>query len=115
MPPSRPGLPAPEHVHQPRPLAGCDVVIEAVTEDEAIKTGIFRALAGVLGDAAILASNTSTIPISRMARSWLHPDRFAGMHFFHPAHRMELVEVIRGEQTSDETIDQRLSPWPPAG
>ena len=63
----------------------CDVVIEAVTENEAIKTGIFETLAGVLRDEAILASNTSTIPISRMARSWVHPQRFAGMHFFHPA------------------------------
>jgi 3-hydroxyacyl-CoA dehydrogenase / enoyl-CoA hydratase / 3-hydroxybutyryl-CoA epimerase / enoyl-CoA isomerase len=85
-------------------LAGCNVVIEAVTENEAIKTGIFRSLTGVLGSSAILASNTSTIPISRMAHSWPHPDRFAGMHFFHPAHRMALIEIIRGEQTSDETI-----------
>ena len=88
----------------PAPLADCDVVIEAVTENEAIKTGIFEALAGVLRDEAILASNTSTIPISRMARSWVHPERFAGMHFFHPAQRMELVEVIRGEQTDDQTV-----------
>ena len=86
------------------PLATCDVVVEAVTENEAIKTGIFKALAGVLRDEAILASNTSTIPISRMARSWIHPERFAGMHFFHPAHRMKLVEVIRGEQTDDHTV-----------
>ena len=66
-------------------LADSDVVIEAVTEDEAIKTGIFRQLAGVLRNDAVLTSNTSTIPISRMARSWVHPRRFAGMHFFHPA------------------------------
>jgi 3-hydroxyacyl-CoA dehydrogenase/enoyl-CoA hydratase/3-hydroxybutyryl-CoA epimerase/3-hydroxyacyl-CoA dehydrogenase/enoyl-CoA hydratase/3-hydroxybutyryl-CoA epimerase/enoyl-CoA isomerase len=58
----------------------------------------------VLREEAILASNTSTIPISRMARSWVHPKRFAGMHFFHPAQRMELVEVIRGEQTDDQTM-----------
>jgi len=88
----------------PAPLSDCDVVIEAVTENEAIKTGIFETLAGVLRDEAILASNTSTIPISRMARSWVHPQRFAGMHFFHPAQRMELVEVIRGEQTDDQTV-----------
>ena len=88
----------------PAPLADCDVVIEAVTENEAVKTGIFQALAGVLGDEVILASNTSTIPISRMARSWVHPERFAGMHFFHPAQRMELVEVIRGEQTGEQTV-----------
>ncbi len=88
----------------PASLADCDVVIEAVTENEAIKTGIFQALADVLRDEAILASNTSTIPISRMARSWVHPRRFAGMHFFHPAQRMALVEVIRGEQTDEPTV-----------
>ncbi len=87
-----------------RLLSDCDVVIEAVTENEAIKTAIFRDLAGVLPEGALLTSNTSTIPITRMARSWIAPERFAGMHFFHPAHRMELVEIIRGEQTSDLTV-----------
>ncbi len=88
----------------PAALAGCQVVIEAVTENEAIKTSLFRQLAGILHDEAVLASNTSTIPISRMARAYVHPDRFAGMHFFHPAQRMELVEVIRGDQTTDATV-----------
>ena len=55
-------------------------------------------------DDAILASNTSTISITRMAASAPHPERFVGMHFFHPVDRMELVEVIRGEKTSDETV-----------
>ncbi len=85
-------------------LADCDVVIEAVTENEEVKTSMYRAMAGVLRAEVFLASNTSTIPISRMARSTPHPERFAGMHFFHPAHRMELVEVIRGEQTGTETV-----------
>ncbi len=85
-------------------LADCEVVIEAVTENEAIKTGILQDLADVLRPDAIVTSNTSTIPISRMARSWAHPKRFAGMHFFHPAQRMELVEVIRGDQTDEATI-----------
>jgi 3-hydroxyacyl-CoA dehydrogenase len=85
-------------------LADCDVVIEAVTENEKVKTSMYQALAGVLRKGAILASNTSTIPISRMARSTPRPESFAGMHFFHPAHRMELVEVIRGEHTSTETV-----------
>ncbi len=88
----------------PELLADCAVVIEAVTENEAIKTGIFQALGDVLGAEAVVASNTSTIPISRMARSWIHPQRFAGMHFFHPAQRMELVEIIRGDQTADRTV-----------
>ena len=85
-------------------FADRDVVIEAVTEDEAVKTAMFRQLAGVLPEGAILASNTSTISITRMAESAPDPSRFAGMHFFHPVDRMELVEVIRGERTSDETV-----------
>jgi 3-hydroxyacyl-CoA dehydrogenase / enoyl-CoA hydratase / 3-hydroxybutyryl-CoA epimerase / enoyl-CoA isomerase len=64
-----------------------------------------RTLSGLLGASAIVASNTSTIPISKLAQAWPHPERFAGMHFFNPVHRMELVEVIRGARTSDETID----------
>jgi 3-hydroxyacyl-CoA dehydrogenase/enoyl-CoA hydratase/3-hydroxybutyryl-CoA epimerase/enoyl-CoA isomerase len=85
-------------------FADCDLVIEAVTEDERVKTEMFRKLAGVLKDDAILASNTSTISITRMAESAPHPERFIGMHFFSPVDRMELVEVIRGEKTSDETV-----------
>ena len=103
--PKRPGSPRLfHHVHHARAAGQFTVVIEAVTENEAIKTGIFQALGGVLSTGAIVASNTSTIPISRMARSWIHPPRFAGMHFFHPAQRMELVEVIRGDQTADQTV-----------
>ena len=82
----------------------CDVVIEAVTENENLKTSMYHELSGVLKPGAILASNTSTISISRMADSAPEPDRFAGMHFFHPVDRMELVEVIRGDRTSDETV-----------
>ncbi|MGC8643661.1 MAG: 3-hydroxyacyl-CoA dehydrogenase family protein, partial [Isosphaeraceae bacterium] len=85
-------------------LAGCDLVIEAVLEDEARKTAMFRTLSGLLGASAIMASNTSTIPISRLAQAWPHPERFAGMHFFNPVHRMELVEVIRGERTGGDAI-----------
>ena len=58
----------------------------------------------MIRDDAILASNTSTISITRMAESAPHPERFVGMHFFNPVDRMELVEVIRGEKTSDETV-----------
>ncbi len=85
-------------------LAEADVVIEAITENEAAKTATYKELAGVLKEGAILASNTSTISITRMAESAPHPDRFIGMHFFHPVDRMELVEVIRGEKTSDQTV-----------
>jgi 3-hydroxyacyl-CoA dehydrogenase/enoyl-CoA hydratase/3-hydroxybutyryl-CoA epimerase/3-hydroxyacyl-CoA dehydrogenase/enoyl-CoA hydratase/3-hydroxybutyryl-CoA epimerase/enoyl-CoA isomerase len=85
-------------------FADSDLVIEAVTEDEAVKTEMYRKLAGVMKDDAILASNTSTISITRMAESAPHPERFVGMHFFSPVDRMPLVEVIRGAKTSDETI-----------
>ena len=85
-------------------FADCDVVIEAITENEAVKKDVYKSLAGVIRDDAILASNTSTISITRMAESAPHPERFVGMHFFNPVDRMELVEVIRGEKTSDETV-----------
>ena len=85
-------------------LADCDLVIEAVTEDEAAKTAVFRELAGVLRPGAILASNTSTISITRMAEAAPDPSAFVGMHFFSPVDRMELVEVVRGEKTSDATV-----------
>ena len=85
-------------------FADCDVVIEAVTENEKVKTAMFRDLAKVLKPDAILASNTSTISITRMAESAHDASRFIGMHFFYPVDRMELVEVIRGEKTSDETV-----------
>ena len=85
-------------------FADCDVVIEAVTENESVKKEVYRDLAQVIRDDAILASNTSTISITRMAESAPHPERFVGMHFFNPVDRMELVEVIRGEKTSDETV-----------
>jgi 3-hydroxyacyl-CoA dehydrogenase/enoyl-CoA hydratase/3-hydroxybutyryl-CoA epimerase/3-hydroxyacyl-CoA dehydrogenase/enoyl-CoA hydratase/3-hydroxybutyryl-CoA epimerase/enoyl-CoA isomerase len=85
-------------------LAEADVVVEAITENEKAKTATYKQLAPVLKEGAILASNTSTISITRMAESVPHPDRFIGMHFFYPVDRMELVEVIRGEKTSDETV-----------
>ena len=85
-------------------FADCDVVVEAVTENEKLKTAMYRLLGKVLRPDAILASNTSTISITRMAASAPDPARFVGMHFFYPVDRMELVEVIRGEKTSDETV-----------
>jgi 3-hydroxyacyl-CoA dehydrogenase/enoyl-CoA hydratase/3-hydroxybutyryl-CoA epimerase/3-hydroxyacyl-CoA dehydrogenase/enoyl-CoA hydratase/3-hydroxybutyryl-CoA epimerase/enoyl-CoA isomerase len=84
-------------------MADRDVVIEAVVENEAVKTQLYRDLQPILRDDAILASNTSTISITRMAAAWKRPENFAGMHFFNPVDRMQLVEVIRGEKTSDAT------------
>jgi 3-hydroxyacyl-CoA dehydrogenase/enoyl-CoA hydratase/3-hydroxybutyryl-CoA epimerase/3-hydroxyacyl-CoA dehydrogenase/enoyl-CoA hydratase/3-hydroxybutyryl-CoA epimerase/enoyl-CoA isomerase len=85
-------------------LADRDVVIEAIVENEGAKVQLYREVERLLPAGAILASNTSTISITRMARSVANPDRFAGMHFFNPVDRMPLVEVIRGERTSDATV-----------
>jgi 3-hydroxyacyl-CoA dehydrogenase / enoyl-CoA hydratase / 3-hydroxybutyryl-CoA epimerase / enoyl-CoA isomerase len=85
-------------------MADRDLVIEAVVENEAVKTQLYRDLQPLLRDDAILASNTSTISITRMAAAWKRPENFAGMHFFNPVDRMPLVEVIRGERTSDATV-----------
>jgi 3-hydroxyacyl-CoA dehydrogenase/enoyl-CoA hydratase/3-hydroxybutyryl-CoA epimerase/3-hydroxyacyl-CoA dehydrogenase/enoyl-CoA hydratase/3-hydroxybutyryl-CoA epimerase/enoyl-CoA isomerase len=85
-------------------LGDADLVVEAIIENEAGKVEMYRKLQEVLRPDAILASNTSTISISRMGKAVRRPDRFAGMHFFNPVDRMPLVEVIRGDQTSDETV-----------
>ncbi len=85
-------------------LADRDVVIEAIIENEDSKVNTYRQVEKLLRPGAILASNTSTISITRMAQSVEHPEAFAGMHFFNPVDRMQLVEVIRGEKTSDETV-----------
>jgi 3-hydroxybutyryl-CoA dehydrogenase len=84
-------------------FADCDIVIEAATENEAIKHKIFAALCPVLKPDAILASNTSSIPITRLAAATDRPARFIGMHFFNPVPMMKLVEIIRGLATDDAT------------
>ncbi|HZV04064.1 MAG TPA: 3-hydroxyacyl-CoA dehydrogenase NAD-binding domain-containing protein [Gemmataceae bacterium] len=88
----------------PNALADREVVIEAIIENEEAKVNIYRQVQKVLRPDAILASNTSTISITRMAQSVERPQQFAGMHFFNPVDRMQLVEVIRGDKTSDETV-----------
>jgi len=84
-------------------LVPADLLIEAVVEDAGIKTDIFRRADETLPPAAILASNTSSIPISSLAAATKRPDRVVGMHFFNPVPVLKLVEVIRGLETSDET------------
>lgn len=84
-------------------FADCDMVIEAATENEEIKKKIFAALCPVLKPDAFLASNTSSIPITRLAAATDRPGRFIGMHFFNPVPMMKLVEVIRGLATEDAT------------
>ncbi|MCH8532698.1 MAG: fatty acid oxidation complex subunit alpha FadB [Saccharospirillum sp.] len=81
-----------------------DVVVEAVVENVKVKKAVLAEAETHLKDDAILASNTSTISITELAKAVKRPEQFCGMHFFNPVHRMPLVEVIRGEKTSDETI-----------
>lgn len=87
-------------------LAPADIIIEAATEREDIKLRIFEAAGKVLGAGAVLASNTSSIPITRMAAASPDPARFIGMHFFNPVPVMRLLEVIPGLATSKNTIDR---------
>jgi 3-hydroxybutyryl-CoA dehydrogenase len=84
-------------------IVAADLMIEAVVEDLGVKEQIFRRGDKVLPDAAILASNTSSIPITSLAAATSRPDRVIGMHFFNPVPVLKLVEVIRGLETSDET------------
>ncbi|WP_339669917.1 fatty acid oxidation complex subunit alpha FadB [Dasania marina] len=85
-------------------LENVDVVIEAVVENPKVKMAVLPEAEATLKEGAVLASNTSTIPISLLATSLKRPENFCGMHFFNPVHRMPLVEIIRGEKTSDATI-----------
>jgi 3-hydroxyacyl-CoA dehydrogenase/enoyl-CoA hydratase/3-hydroxybutyryl-CoA epimerase len=82
----------------------CEVTIEAVVERLAVKRAVLKEWEEAVPSSAIFASNTSTLPITEIAVGALEPGRVAGMHFFNPVHRMPLVEVIRGERTSDETV-----------
>ena len=84
-------------------LAAADLMIEAISEDAAAKEQLFRAADAALPAGAILASNTSSIPITSLAACTSRPDRVIGMHFFNPVPLLQLVEVIRALQTSDET------------
>jgi 3-hydroxybutyryl-CoA dehydrogenase len=84
-------------------LVPADLMIEAISEDAAAKEELFRRADGVLPDGAILASNTSSIPITSLAAVTARPERVIGMHFFNPVPVLKLVEVIRAVQTSDET------------
>ena len=83
-----------------------DVVVEAVVENPKIKAAVLSEVEGLVGDDTVITSNTSTIPINLLAKSLKRPEKFCGMHFFNPVHRMPLVEIIRGEHTSDETINR---------
>jgi 3-hydroxyacyl-CoA dehydrogenase/enoyl-CoA hydratase/3-hydroxybutyryl-CoA epimerase len=88
----------------PADLAGCDLVIEAVFEDPALKHQVFAEIAEHVNPDALLCSNTSTLPITELAEGVDRPQDFIGLHFFSPVDKMPLVEIIKGEQTSEEAL-----------
>ncbi len=89
----------------PDAMAGVDMVIEAVVEDEAIKKEVFVALRGTLPEHTIICTNSSSLPVTRLAASTDRPGKFMGMHFMNPVPMMELVELVRGIATEEETYE----------
>jgi 3-hydroxyacyl-CoA dehydrogenase/enoyl-CoA hydratase/carnithine racemase len=85
-------------------LAACDLIVETVVETAEVKRRIYQQLETHVPPTTLLVSNTSTIPISSLSRSLQHPERFCGMHYFNPVRDMRLVEVVRGDLTSDQTV-----------
>lgn len=85
-------------------LAGCDLIIEAVFENRALKAQVTQEAEPLLAPGGFFASNTSTLPISGLAKASVAPNKFVGIHFFSPVDKMKLVEIIRGAQTDDETV-----------
>ncbi|WP_159657297.1 fatty acid oxidation complex subunit alpha FadB [Vibrio atypicus] len=83
-----------------------DVIVEAVVENPKIKAAVLSEVEQNVGEDTVITSNTSTIPINLLAKSLQRPENFCGMHFFNPVHRMPLVEIIRGEHTSEDTINR---------
>ena len=89
-------------------LQDADLIIEAVFEDPQIKADVTQRAEPYLAQGGIFASNTSTIPITDLAKASLHPDRFIGLHFFSPVDKMQLVEIIRGKATGEDTVSHAI-------
>ncbi len=89
-------------------LAGCDLIIEAVFEDPKIKAEVTAKVEEVIGEECIFASNTSTLPISQLAKASKRPEQFIGIHFFSPVEKMMLVEIIKGKATGDRAVAKAL-------
>ncbi|MBV0911350.1 3-hydroxyacyl-CoA dehydrogenase NAD-binding domain-containing protein [Anianabacter salinae] len=89
-------------------LKGCDLIVEAVFEDPSIKAEVTRGVEAVIGDDCIFATNTSTLPISDLAKASKRPEQFIGIHFFSPVDKMMLVEIIRGQQTGNRAVAKAL-------
>lgn len=90
-------------------IASCDMIIEAVVEKEVVKKAVLAEVEKLVPASTVLASNTSSILISSIATALERPENFCGMHFFNPVHAMPLVEVVRGEKTSDETVARAVA------
>ena len=89
-------------------LAGCDLIVEAVFEDMRVKADVTAKVEAAVGADCIFATNTSTLPISDLARASLRPEQFIGIHFFSPVDKMNLVEIIRGKATGDVAVAKAL-------
>ena len=87
-----------------RGFENAGLIIEAVVEDLAVKQKVFREIGALASPTAVLASNTSSLPIIEIGKLAPAPERIVGLHFFNPVHRMPLVEVIRSSKTSDDTL-----------
>ena len=90
-------------------LDGAEIIVEAVFEDKRLKAEVINDSKRYLAQSGLFASNTTSLPISKLSKSFDDPSRFIGLHFFSPVDRMALVEVIRGKETSEETLDKALS------
>lgn len=95
--------------------ADADIILEAVLEIADVKKSLFAQLEEICPETAIIATNTSYIPITTLAEDMKHPERFLGIHFFNPVYAMKLVEIIRGEKTSDRVFEAALAFAPTIG
>ncbi|MDA9207256.1 3-hydroxyacyl-CoA dehydrogenase NAD-binding domain-containing protein [Octadecabacter sp.] len=89
-------------------LKDCDLIVEAVFEDVGVKAEMTKKVEAIIGDDAIFATNTSTLPITELAKASVRPDQFIGIHFFSPVDKMLLVEIIRGKETGDVAVAKSL-------
>jgi len=89
-------------------LKGCDLIVEAVFEDPAVKAEMTKKVEAIIPEGCIFASNTSTLPITELAEASIRPEQFIGIHFFSPVERMSLVEIIKGKKTGDRAVAKAL-------
>ncbi len=89
-------------------LAGCDLIVEAVFEDPGVKAEMTKKVEAIVGEDCIFATNTSTLPITELAKASVRPEQFIGIHFFSPVDKMLLVEIIKGKETGDRAVAKSL-------